>query len=285
MKSRKWIDKALLFAFSLLIVTSVTIAGTGSARALASTNSNLPISTNTASSSESAESSAESGDTEAEISDEEAELLQTGLEAFNATCASCHQAGGIGLEGQYPPLKGNDNAKDEAHVRDVIENGLSGELVVAGVTYNGVMPSFSTLSEKDTTAIVAYLQNDLVAPVVQHAEAVAASPVTKLPGVTGQMANLALIIAAVAAGVVFAPNILASRDRLRFPKLDAWLRTAIIVIAAILLTAVIPDWAIKTKTVTGLNRFVQDLVGVTLWSLGLVVLLFGLWHAHREDKI
>ena len=70
------------------------------------------------------------------------EQLREGAAVYAQICASCHQAGGTGLEGQFPPLVDNDNVDDAAYVESVITNGRQGEIIVNGVTYNGVMPSF-----------------------------------------------------------------------------------------------------------------------------------------------
>ena len=35
----------------------------------------------------------------------------------------------------------------------------------------------------------------------------------------------------------------------------------------------------------GLSRFGQDLIGTGLWTLGVGLLLGGLWYAHRESRV
>lgn len=227
------------------------------------------------------------GDTTEQTADELAaeEQLREGSAVYTQICASCHQAGGVGLTGQFPPLINNPRVDDAAYVDDVIDNGQQGELVVDGVTYNGVMPSFSTLSDDDTEAVIAFIQNDFVAPVSAAAPPLGPVAGTELPALASLTALLAYATAVGLALLVLAPRIIGENDRLNFPWLDAWLRTAVIVSGVILLTVVIPDWAIRTEAVTDLSRFAQDLIGVSLWMFGLVVVLWSLWYAHRRSRI
>ncbi len=80
-----------------------------------------------------------------------------GAQLFNANCASCHQAGGIGIPGTFPPLAGNERAADPAYVADVIQNGLTGPLTVDGVDYDSAMPAIGALSGADLDAVVNYV--------------------------------------------------------------------------------------------------------------------------------
>lgn len=81
-----------------------------------------------------------------------------GKQLFTDKCAVCHQAGGTGLPGAFPPLKGNAvvNAADpRAHIRTVL-HGAQG-LTIDGVKYSSAMPEFgSTLSDADIAAIINY---------------------------------------------------------------------------------------------------------------------------------
>ena len=79
-------------------------------------------------------------------------------EAVYATkCASCHQTGGVGIDGVFPPLAGNDRVADAAYVEDTIRNGRSGPLDVAGVTYDTEMVAVA-LSDQEIADVVAYVQ-------------------------------------------------------------------------------------------------------------------------------
>jgi mono/diheme cytochrome c family protein len=59
------------------------------------------------------------------------------------TCASCHQPGGTGVPGVYPPLvKSEWVIGSEERVIRILLHGLNGEISVEGQKYNGVMPNF-----------------------------------------------------------------------------------------------------------------------------------------------
>ncbi len=224
-------------------------------------------------------------DPEAEAAAEE---LREGQALYSQICSSCHQPGGTGLSGQFPPLLDNPNVDDSAYVAEVIENGLQGEITVLGETYDGVMPSFSTLTDTEVEAITAYLQNDFVAPPPDGEAAIGPTgPVagTELPALTNMGSFVAFALAAAVIGLVLAPRLLSTNDRLSVPWLDAWLKTAAIVIAVFLLTIWIPNWALQQGAVGRLSRFGQDLIGTGLWTLGVAILLGGLWYAHRESRV
>lgn len=79
-----------------------------------------------------------------------------GEQLFTVNCAACHQAGGEGLPGAFPPLKGNavvNDADPDRHI-DVVLNGLHGA-DVGGVIYGSPMPPFAaTLSDADIAAVL-----------------------------------------------------------------------------------------------------------------------------------
>lgn len=213
--------------------------------------------------------------------------LREGAAVYTAICSGCHQPGGAGLPGQFPPLLNNPHVDDTEYVTGVINNGLRGEIVVNGETYNGVMPAFSTLSDDETAAVIAYIQNDFQAPSDQNAPTLPVGPVagTELPALTNMGVVVAFLLAVVVVGLVLAPRLASQNDRTRVPWLDAWLKTAAIVAAVVLLTMFVPDWALKTEPVSKLSRTAQDFIGVSLWGAGLAVVIGGLWYAHRESRV
>lgn len=85
--------------------------------------------------------------------------------------------------------------------------------------------------------------------------------------------------------MALAPRVVDANDRLDFPWLDAWLRTALIVVAVIVFVVYIPSWALQTETVGKLGDFGQQVIGVGLWAGGLGVVLGALWYAHKENRI
>ncbi len=239
---------------------------------------------------ESGETTTEADDpAAAEAAEAEGAILREGQQVYSQICSACHQPGGTGLSGQFPPLLGNPNVDDSAYVADVVTNGLQGEITVLGETYDGVMPSFSTLSDDEIAAVTAYLQADFDAPATAGDEAAIGNggPVagTELPALTNMSHFVALALAAGVILLVLAPRLLSANDRLSVPWLDAWLKTASIVIAVYLLVIYIPNWAMQTDPVAGLSRFGQDLIGTSLWTLGVGILLAGLWYAHRESRV
>lgn len=77
-----------------------------------------------------------------ELTAEEKEALRlerkitSGEKIFATRCASCHQANGLGIEGQFPPLAASEWVTADAGViTNVILKGLKGEIVVNGKTY------------------------------------------------------------------------------------------------------------------------------------------------------
>jgi mono/diheme cytochrome c family protein len=78
-------------------------------------------------------------------------------QVFEQRCIICHQPNAQGVAGLYPPLA--DSIGNYVGVKDgrqylvhVLINGLSGTVVVKGVTYNGVMPQFANLSDDEIAA-------------------------------------------------------------------------------------------------------------------------------------
>ncbi len=79
-----------------------------------------------------------------------------GLILFNSYCASCHQRNGKGDNNRYPPLAGSDwlTGNNEQLIR-IILNGMQGEIVVNGKTYNGVMPAHGGFLDDHAIASIA----------------------------------------------------------------------------------------------------------------------------------
>jgi mono/diheme cytochrome c family protein/heme/copper-type cytochrome/quinol oxidase subunit 4 len=82
-----------------------------------------------------------------------------GERTYASSCQSCHQAGGAGMPGIFPPLAGNLPALHNAeggreYLIDVLLNGLTGQIEVNGQTYNGVMPPWASLSDEQIAAVL-----------------------------------------------------------------------------------------------------------------------------------
>lgn len=215
------------------------------------------------------------------------ELLQRGFDTYGAQCSGCHQPGGAGLAGTFPPLSGNPAVQDTAYLIDTILNGREGPLTVDGVEYDAVMPAFSTLSDEEVDGLVAYIQGGFVVPADEFRDASTPLPVATgaLPELSGMAIGAAFALAAAAAILVLSPRIVSVVDRLDVPWLDAWLRSSIIVVYFVVATVVVPSAVLQSETVSRLDRPIQDVIGVGLWTGGLAVGLLGLWYTHRERRI
>ncbi len=217
----------------------------------------------------------------------DADLLQAGSNTYTSQCSGCHQPGGVGIAGTFPPLNGNPAVQDTEYLIQTIRNGKQGPLVVDGVDYDGVMPAFSTLTDEEVEGLVAYVQGGFVVPSTPGDSTGATLPVATgtLPDLAGMAIVAAFAIAVAAGALVLAPRIVSTIDRLDVPWLDAWLRSGIIVAYFVIATVVVPSMVLQSETVSRLDRPVQDVIGVGLWSGGLAIGLLGLWYTHRERRI
>ncbi|MFW2334439.1 c-type cytochrome [Ilumatobacter sp.] len=214
------------------------------------------------------------------------DTLRAGAETYSAVCSSCHQPSGVGLSGRFPPLLDNPNVDDAEYVEDVIRNGLSGEIVVNGETYDGVMPAQSTLTDDEVSDVIVYIQSGFATPAGPVAE-VATGPVagTELPLLANFGMTTAFLIAIAAGALVLGPRIVAVGPHHQFSWVDAWLKTGVIVVGSILATTIVPARALELETVQDLPRTAQDLIAVGLWSAAICATLWALWYAHREKRI
>ena len=84
-----------------------------------------------------------------------------GKQLFAANCVACHQVTGKGLPGVFPPLDGSEWVQgDERTLANILLHGVSGELVVAGTTYKGAMPSFQQLGDAELAALATYIRGN-----------------------------------------------------------------------------------------------------------------------------
>lgn len=92
---------------------------------------------------------------------DKASLVAVGEKVYGNTCAVCHQANGEGTAGTFPPLAGaGEYYGDAQNHAKIIVHGLSGEIVVKGVTYNGAMPpQGAMLSDYEIAAVATFERN------------------------------------------------------------------------------------------------------------------------------
>jgi mono/diheme cytochrome c family protein len=214
------------------------------------------------------------------------EILAQGADVYTSVCSGCHQPGGVGLSGRFPPLLDNPNLDDAGYIADVIRNGREGEITVNGETYDGVMPAQSTVGDADIDAVIAYIQSGFAAPAVEPGDVVT-GPVagTELPLLADYAYVAAMLIALGVAALVFGPRIIGANDRREISWLDAWLKTGVIVVGSIVATTIIPARVLELSTVQELPRAAQDLIAVSIWIAAIVASIWALWYAHRERRV
>jgi mono/diheme cytochrome c family protein len=83
-----------------------------------------------------------------------------GKDIYTAQCITCHLEQGEGIEGVYPPLAKADYlmADKKRSIQQVLY-GLTGEIKVKGVTYDGVMGGFEGLSDVEVSDVLNYVRN------------------------------------------------------------------------------------------------------------------------------
>ncbi len=81
--------------------------------------------------------------------------------AYKRHCIVCHQRDADGIPKMYPPLAKNKVVSGgKKELIDIVLNGMSGEIVVNGVKYNGVMASYRNLSDTEIASILNYLRSN-----------------------------------------------------------------------------------------------------------------------------
>jgi mono/diheme cytochrome c family protein len=92
---------------------------------------------------------------------EAASAAPSGELVFTTVCMPCHQAGGAGLEGQFPPLAGSEwVAKDAGAVVHILLHGLNGPIQVKGKSFNNSMPPVGEqLTDGEIAAVLTYVRS------------------------------------------------------------------------------------------------------------------------------
>jgi mono/diheme cytochrome c family protein len=83
---------------------------------------------------------------------------------FTQNCLMCHQAGAVGLPGQFPRLAGriaaiSSQSKGRAYLIDVLTYGMAGKITVDDESIVGLMPPFAQLSNDDVAGVLSYVQS------------------------------------------------------------------------------------------------------------------------------
>lgn len=85
---------------------------------------------------------------------------QLGKKVFDTTCIACHQANGLGVPGQYPPLVASEWATgNEERMIRIVLHGLNGPITVEGKEYNNVMaPLGAALKDEQIANVLSYVR-------------------------------------------------------------------------------------------------------------------------------
>jgi mono/diheme cytochrome c family protein len=80
---------------------------------------------------------------------------------YSAVCSACHQAGGAGLEGKYPPLAGSEWVAMHPGVAvRILLHGLQGPIQAKGLTFVNEMPAQGPqLSDAEIAAVLTYVRS------------------------------------------------------------------------------------------------------------------------------
>jgi mono/diheme cytochrome c family protein len=88
-------------------------------------------------------------------------LVQVGKGVY-AQCQPCHQASGLGVPGQFPPLVNAEYVKGgEKRLLAILLKGLQGPLTVLGKQYNNNMPAWeASLTNKKIAGVASYIRSE-----------------------------------------------------------------------------------------------------------------------------
>ena len=103
-----------------------------------------------------------------------------GAATFDTSCAFCHQAGGVGVPGQFPRLAGRlgeiaSKPDGKKFLPQVLLSGMSGRITVDEEQILGIMPGFDAMSDEDMAALLTYLTGLDHAPVAYSADDIKAA--------------------------------------------------------------------------------------------------------------
>lgn len=85
---------------------------------------------------------------------------QLGKKVFDTTCIACHQATGLGVPGQYPPLVASEWALgSEERIIRIVLHGLNGPITVKGTKFENVMaPLGEALKDEQIANALSYVR-------------------------------------------------------------------------------------------------------------------------------
>lgn len=79
---------------------------------------------------------------------------------YSSICLPCHQPGGVGMAGRYPPLAGSEwVAKDPSIPARIVLHGLQGPIRVKSAGYANEMPALGgQLQDDEIAAVLTYVR-------------------------------------------------------------------------------------------------------------------------------
>lgn len=78
-----------------------------------------------------------------------------------ANCIACHQASGLGIAGQFPPVVGSEWVNGGTkRLGAILLHGINGPFKVGGQSYNQLMPAWNTLSDDKIAQVLTYVRRE-----------------------------------------------------------------------------------------------------------------------------
>lgn len=88
------------------------------------------------------------------------ERIEMGKNVYAKTCIACHQETGIGLPNAFPPLAGSNYLNEDPNrAIEIVLKGKTGEVLVNGKKFNGIMPA-QVLSDEQIANVLSYVYSN-----------------------------------------------------------------------------------------------------------------------------
>ncbi|MFQ5572159.1 MAG: c-type cytochrome [Rhodothermales bacterium] len=90
----------------------------------------------------------------------EARFERLGRQVYDSYCVTCHQPGGQGIPGSFPPLDQTQwVVGDKGRLIRLILNGMQGSVEVKGELYDNVMNGHAFLSDELVAAVLTHVRS------------------------------------------------------------------------------------------------------------------------------
>ncbi|WP_439153370.1 c-type cytochrome [Winogradskyella sp.] len=85
--------------------------------------------------------------------------ISRGKAIYTTMCVVCHMTNGKGVPKAFPPLANSDYLKENQEKSIIgIKKGMSGKIIVNGITYNSVMSPLG-LTDEEVADVMNYINN------------------------------------------------------------------------------------------------------------------------------